>query len=60
MHVKCSLFVVPFDLDSDKELAFPVHRDLIIFLKRADKVVGMHIAYYLDSKFIYHKYECDW
>ena len=60
MRVECYIFVVQLEMGSDKELDFPVHRDLIIFLEHAEEVVGMHIAYYLDSKFIYQNYECDW
>ena len=36
IRVKCSFFVVSSELDSDKELAFLVHRDIIIFLEHAD------------------------
>ena len=44
MRVECLLFVFPLDQDSKKKLAFPLHRDLTIFLERGDEVVDMHTA----------------
>ena len=52
MGVKCTLVVVPLELDIYKQFSFPVNRDFVVLLEGFDEMVGVSVTCELDSKIV--------
>jgi len=52
MGVECSVFVVPFQFNADKQFAFPVDCHFIVFGQCLDQMICVDVATYFYAKVI--------
>ena len=57
--VKCALVVVPFELDANKQLPFPIDCDFVVFLEGCDKMLRMSVTCEFDAEIVHDKSEGD-
>ena len=58
--IQGAILVVPFELDPNKELAFPVDGHIVVLFQCRYVMVGMAVASELDAEVIYYQGKGDW
>ena len=60
MRIERTIFIVPYEFDADKQVAFLVNCYVVVLFQGRDEMVGVYVAVVLDAKVINYQSECDW